>query len=240
VTGAANGITTTIAAARFLKCGRLRKAAPAMGNDDDDDTAPRAPPIPPDGGWRTMEAAAALVPELLDIVQASDNSTRMFDRLGRDLLRAIEQRRDLRISGRDLMSLGRVTVVQGELVQVGIFHWLDILSETFFLDPSEGRRRLIAVRIESIEAPVAPTTTATPPPEPERRKSGAPGQPTSMHLILNEFSRRATRGRAARRVGEEAAHLLDWFIEKYPLDRRPALRSIENAIRSAHRKSKNA
>jgi hypothetical protein len=54
-----------------------------MGNDDDDDTAPRAPPIPPDGGWRTMEAAAALVPELLDIVQASDNSTRMFDRLGR-------------------------------------------------------------------------------------------------------------------------------------------------------------
>lgn len=69
--------------------------------------------------------------------------------------------------------------------------------------------------------------------EPDR--TGAPGRPSSMHLVLPEAERRRSQGETHARVKDEAAALLEWFEKTHP--GLPALteKTIRNKIASDHR-----
>jgi hypothetical protein len=72
-------------------------------------------------------------------------------------------------------------------------------------------------------------------PLPEILSTGAPGRPTSMHLIRPEHQRRLDAGEAHDAVASEARHLAAWFGEKHSKAPQPTAKAIENAIRDAHR-----
>lgn len=69
-------------------------------------------------------------------------------------------------------------------------------------------------------------------------RTGAPGRPTPIHLVVSEHRRRLSDGNAVESVTVEARHLADWLRAKYP--EMPPLQSktIENKIRADHRKAK--
>lgn len=69
----------------------------------------------------------------------------------------------------------------------------------------------------------------------EMPRTGAPGRPSSMHLVLNEARRRRETGKAALTVSQEALALLDWFKSAHPGHPPPGAKTIENRIRDDHR-----
>lgn len=70
--------------------------------------------------------------------------------------------------------------------------------------------------------------------------TGAPGRPSSMHLIEDEHRARWARGDAFDRVAAEARALHDWFGEAHRDKQRPTALTIENRIRSEHRRLRAA
>lgn len=66
--------------------------------------------------------------------------------------------------------------------------------------------------------------------------TGAPGRPSGMHLIEREHARRCAEGRALGPVAREAADLAAWFRTAHPEAPPPTAKTIENRIRSAHRR----
>jgi hypothetical protein len=70
---------------------------------------------------------------------------------------------------------------------------------------------------------------------PEISATGAPGRPTSMHVVRDEHARRLMSGAAKAAVSAEASHLADWFRAAYPKAPSLTAKTIENAIREAHR-----
>jgi len=71
--------------------------------------------------------------------------------------------------------------------------------------------------------------------------SGAPGRPSSMHLIEAEFARRATLQpkEVDPTVKQQSETLRSWFVNRYPALKRPTAKTIENRIRSAYRRTRN-
>lgn len=67
--------------------------------------------------------------------------------------------------------------------------------------------------------------------------SGAPGRPSSMHIILAEFERRISAGETCQRVSHEAAELFRWFEAQadYRKMARATANTIENQIRARFR-----
>lgn len=74
---------------------------------------------------------------------------------------------------------------------------------------------------------------------PATSHTGAPGRPSSKHLVMAEFNRRAQAGDTKGKLSQEADALLCWFssrpdfAELAPM----AKGTIENAIRDAHREA---
>jgi hypothetical protein len=68
--------------------------------------------------------------------------------------------------------------------------------------------------------------------------SGAPGRPSSMHLIEDEHRARWERGNALPGVAAEARALHDWFRKAHPDKKPPKAGTIENRIRHEHRRRK--
>ncbi len=66
-------------------------------------------------------------------------------------------------------------------------------------------------------------------------RTGAPGRPTSMHLIFDELERRADRGTIERGVGKEARALVAWLTSEHPMQPRPKPKTVENQIRIRYR-----
>lgn len=66
-------------------------------------------------------------------------------------------------------------------------------------------------------------------------RTGAPGRPTSMHLIRAEHDRRIKAGLALRRVIDEASHLAAWLSAEHPTAPQPTPKTIANGIRAPHR-----
>lgn len=66
--------------------------------------------------------------------------------------------------------------------------------------------------------------------------TGTAGRPTSMHLIRPEHMRRLAAGEAHTSVSAEASHLAEWFKSVHPDAPQPTAKTIENAIRAAHRR----
>ncbi len=72
--------------------------------------------------------------------------------------------------------------------------------------------------------------------EPDPYRTGAPGRPSIMHLILDEFRRRANGNDTELKptLAAEARSLRDWAAEKHPKAPKTSARTIENKIREAY------
>ena len=60
--------------------------------------------------------------------------------------------------------------------------------------------------------------------------SGAPGRPTSMNLIRQEFEARLSRGDSAGSITQEAAALADWLTKAHPEATRVTAKTIKNQL----------
>lgn len=71
-------------------------------------------------------------------------------------------------------------------------------------------------------------------------RAGAPGRPTSMHLVVAEHSRRLADGFAEMSVVAESEHLAQWLADTHPGLPQLKPKSIRNKISGAHRSAMNA
>jgi hypothetical protein len=69
-------------------------------------------------------------------------------------------------------------------------------------------------------------------------RTGAPGRPSSMQLIIDEFDRRIGSDNLVKGVATQAVELLAWITSAHPDCIRPTAKTIENRIREAYRKAK--
>jgi hypothetical protein len=70
---------------------------------------------------------------------------------------------------------------------------------------------------------------------PPIRHTGAPGRPSSMHLIEAEYRARCDRGEANTRIGAEAKLLADWLQKTHPEAPPLTPKTIANRLRHEHR-----
>jgi hypothetical protein len=70
-------------------------------------------------------------------------------------------------------------------------------------------------------------------------RTGAPGKPTSSHLVKAELERRAATGKMSTTLAAEAEQLERWLRSEHPSAPPMAVHSIENSIRSKYRALKN-
>lgn len=67
-------------------------------------------------------------------------------------------------------------------------------------------------------------------------RTGAPGRPSGMHLVLAEHQRRMASGEALRGLSDEASCLANWLARTYSMVPQPSTKTIANKIGPAHRK----
>jgi hypothetical protein len=72
---------------------------------------------------------------------------------------------------------------------------------------------------------------------PEPARTGAPGRPTSMQLILDEFERRIEAGNVTTGVASQASELRHWIVTTHPYEPHPTAKTIENRIRERYRQA---
>jgi hypothetical protein len=66
-------------------------------------------------------------------------------------------------------------------------------------------------------------------------ETGAPGRPTSMNLITQEFHRRYEVGAAADTIAQEAADLAEWLALTHPSAPPATRKTISNRLRTTFR-----
>lgn len=66
-------------------------------------------------------------------------------------------------------------------------------------------------------------------------RTGAPGRPSAMHLVVAEHERRIKSSEARISLSEEARHLANWLRLAYPFVPPATPKTIENRIRDRHR-----
>lgn len=66
-------------------------------------------------------------------------------------------------------------------------------------------------------------------------RTGAPGRPSVMECIEDEFDRRIAAGAIDVSLAREAESLAAWFKSKYPRKQGPTAKTIENKIRAQYR-----
>lgn len=67
--------------------------------------------------------------------------------------------------------------------------------------------------------------------------SGFPGRPSSKHLYMAQFQKRALEGRLESTLDAEARHLEEWLIRERPNAPRATHKTILNAIRDSYREA---
>jgi hypothetical protein len=70
---------------------------------------------------------------------------------------------------------------------------------------------------------------------PQIRHTGAPGRPSSMHLVEAEYRARWDRGEAETSIGAEAEMLAEWLWKKHPDVPQLTPKTIANRLRHEHR-----
>jgi hypothetical protein len=65
--------------------------------------------------------------------------------------------------------------------------------------------------------------------------SGAPGRPSSMHLVKAEYQVRSNRGELRGRIGQVAEELSEWLASAHPDAPQLTPKTIANELRSEHR-----
>jgi hypothetical protein len=71
-------------------------------------------------------------------------------------------------------------------------------------------------------------------------RTGAPGRPSSMHLVEAAFDARCARGEVAASLTEEAESLADWLKRAHPSAPPLTPKTIQNNLRAAFRQYKEA
>jgi hypothetical protein len=69
-------------------------------------------------------------------------------------------------------------------------------------------------------------------------RTGAPGAPTAMHVIGQEFERRVNDGEIEGNLRAEAKALSKWLTENHPTAPTTTPKTIENKLRDAYRTAK--
>jgi hypothetical protein len=67
-------------------------------------------------------------------------------------------------------------------------------------------------------------------------RTGAPGRPSAMHLVEEEYRARWARGEAQSSIGAEAEYLSQWLANAHPTVPRVTAKTICNRLRSEHRR----
>jgi hypothetical protein len=67
-------------------------------------------------------------------------------------------------------------------------------------------------------------------------RTGAPGRPSAMHLVEEEYRARWARGEANSRIGAEAECLSKWLANAHPTMPRVTAKTIRNRLGSEHRR----
>jgi hypothetical protein len=67
-------------------------------------------------------------------------------------------------------------------------------------------------------------------------RTGAPGRPSAMHLVEEEYRARWQRGEADTSIVAEAAALADWLRTEHPQAPRLTPKTIANRLRDDHRR----
>src|SRR5438477_12125704 len=100
-------------------------------------------------------------------------------------------------------------------------------------DPASGQSLIISNITRSAEEfeQGSPATAEALPPA----KTGAPGRPTSMHLIEQEFHLRVAAGQICDTLQAESEYLLSWLRQEHPLAPQPTLKTIKNRLRVVYR-----
>ena len=115
-------------------------------------------------------------------------------------------------------------------------HWLKGFDDS--LQNRHGRRwgRLMVLKSEvakfwpfdRVDEPAAP------------RRTGAPGRPTSIHLVEAEFEARCAHNEVKASLAEEAEALAAWLRDEHPNAPRLTAKTIKNNLRAAYRQHKEA
>jgi hypothetical protein len=71
-------------------------------------------------------------------------------------------------------------------------------------------------------------------------RTGAPGRPTSIHLVEAEFEARCARNEVKASLAEEAEALAVWLRDEHPNAPRLTAKTIKNNLRAAYRQHKEA
>ena len=71
-------------------------------------------------------------------------------------------------------------------------------------------------------------------------RTGAPGRPSSIHLVEAEFRDRCIRNEVKPSLAAEAEVLAAWLNDKYPSSPRLTPKTIQNRLRSAYRRHRDA
>lgn len=74
-------------------------------------------------------------------------------------------------------------------------------------------------------------------PAPPLPKTGSPGRPSHMHLVIAEFRRRVQGGQLERSLAREAATLAAWFEANHPHKQPLTAKAIENKLRKDYRQA---
>lgn len=72
----------------------------------------------------------------------------------------------------------------------------------------------------------------------EKTVSGAPGRPSSMHLVRLEFERRAKTGKILDKKSDEAKYLESWLKERYPMQPPITAKTIANNLTEIFQKAR--
>jgi hypothetical protein len=70
----------------------------------------------------------------------------------------------------------------------------------------------------------------------DQYRTGAPGRPTSMHLVEQHYSERCQQKEAKRKISHEADYLAEWLRLKHPREPKLTPKAIRNKLATAHRR----
>ena len=114
--------------------------------------------------------------------------------------------------------------------------WLDGFDDALFVQHTAKWKRIMAAKADvAREWPFNLNSDAHGPIESAAIRTGAPGRPTSMHLVKAEHAGRWDRGDVENTVKAQAEALSSWLSNAHPLAPPLTAKTIENGIRDDYR-----
>lgn len=223
----------------------LADARPEVSPDAAGEPQPASPSDPPPGGWTLAEAARELCPNDWRAVTEAQSHSWMAgpgetNRTEREALKlAFARVMEAGAFSAEGIRDGQLEIIPPLIWRVATFG-LGLPNE---LSPSgadviaEGQRwRGVRVRQRVAGAPPTPSSRLL---ETKIYSTGAPGRPTSSHLVEQEARRRIEAGEALQTLAGEANHLAEWLSVTHPAAPKMTPKTIQEKIRPVFREPRN-